>query len=319
MKIRLLRISICVGLLILLNGCTETTSVNTTLGDWTVKSELEGVGRSGAVSFVIGNTAYVGTGQDASKNALTDFWAYDPASNAWTQKASFPGKARSEAVGFAIGTKGYLGTGADAQGNLFRDMYAYDTYANNWQRVADFSGTARRSAVGFSLYDVGFIGLGFDGSERTDLWRYNPSANIWTQRKYFSNTARVGAIAFVVNNLAYVGMGSSAGNVRNDLWQYDMDQDTWTQRQSLPESIPSSAYGVSFTVNGIGYVVPGNTTDKNVLAYDPGRDSWAVKGSFEGASRTKAVGFAIGSRGYIVTGLAGNSPLDDCWAYNPLF
>src|SRR5258708_1592020 len=81
-----------------LQSCPKSTSTSAaTTGDWMRKSELNGVARSEAVSFTIGNLAYVGTGYDGT-NRLTDFWAYDPTANSWTQAASFTGTARNSAV-----------------------------------------------------------------------------------------------------------------------------------------------------------------------------------------------------------------------------
>ena len=78
---------LCLGWAGLLIGCGDSTTVST-LGDWTVKSAFDGVGRSGASSFVINNIAYMGTGVDNKSQLLQDFWAYDPAKNAWSQKAN---------------------------------------------------------------------------------------------------------------------------------------------------------------------------------------------------------------------------------------
>src|SRR4051794_10367712 len=83
---------------------------------WKQKANLP-FGRQGAVSFVIGSKAYVGTGDDSYiydpfKN---DFWEYNPADpncgGTWTQLAAFGGTKRRDAVGFSINNKGYIGTG----------------------------------------------------------------------------------------------------------------------------------------------------------------------------------------------------------------
>lgn len=48
-------------------------------------------------------------------------------------------------------------------------------------------------------------------------------------------------------------------------------------------------------------------------------NSWTQKADFGGTSRTSAVGFSIGNKGYIGTGLGGSLPfLKDFWEYNPV-
>ena len=65
----------------------------TILGNWKIRSEFNGVARSEAVSFVIGDSAFIGTGYDGT-NRLSDMWEYQPAQNNWVQKADFPGVPR---------------------------------------------------------------------------------------------------------------------------------------------------------------------------------------------------------------------------------
>ncbi|MVM34694.1 galactose oxidase [Spirosoma sp. HMF4905] len=320
MKVNAIVRSIGLGLFLLLQQCTpQSISLSPSTGDWNIRAELEGPARSAAVSFTIGNIAYIGTGLDVSNNSLADFWKYDPSRNAWTQVADFPGKARSEAVAFATRSKkGYLGTGMDAQGNLLRDFYEYDPTTNAWKRIADFSGSARRSATAFSMYDLGFVALGFDGSERADLWRYNSSANQWTERKYIGGPARVGAAAFVINNLAYVGAGSSQNVNLSDFWMYDPDNNIWTQRRNIPDAISASSGAVGFSIDNTGYFVTGSG-GRQVLVYNSVTDFWTEQRPFEGSSRSKAVGFAIGQKGYITTGSNGNTRFDDLWEFDPTY
>ncbi|HRX10351.1 MAG TPA: kelch repeat-containing protein, partial [Draconibacterium sp.] len=82
------------------------------MGNWSELSDFDGVPRSDAVGFSIGDKGYIGTGYDGD-DRLSDFWEYNPSQNYWTQKADFPGVARTGAVGFGIGDKGYIGTGYD--------------------------------------------------------------------------------------------------------------------------------------------------------------------------------------------------------------
>src|SRR6478609_2507194 len=103
---RVLSYALLVGSSLFLSyACTKsTTSTTDTIGNWVRKSDFDGVARSEAVSFVVGDTAYIGTGYDGSVR-LNDFWKYDVDNNYWIQRASMPGDARSSAVGFSTSTK----------------------------------------------------------------------------------------------------------------------------------------------------------------------------------------------------------------------
>ena len=74
-------------------ACTPGDPLTTSLlGNWVKRIGFDGNGRAGAVSFVIGDSAYVGTGFDGI-NKLNDFWEFNPATNSWKQIANFGGTA----------------------------------------------------------------------------------------------------------------------------------------------------------------------------------------------------------------------------------
>jgi hypothetical protein len=162
----------------LLVGCTDSDV--TTLGDWRTLAQFEGVGRSAAVSFVIGEVAYVGTGVNDKNDLLKDFWAFDQTRNAWTQVADFGGAARNSGVGFAIANKGYVGTGSDASYRLLKDFWEYNPGDNTWVQIATFYGAVRRNAVAFSVNNKGYVGTGHDGTNYLkDFWVYDPISCFW--------------------------------------------------------------------------------------------------------------------------------------------
>ena len=314
---------ICLGWGGLLIGCNTTTTVST-LGDWTVKSEFEGVARTGASSFVINNIAYMGTGLDNKSQRLQDFWAYDPAKNAWTQKANYGGVGRNFGVGFATSNnKGYIGTGINANGDLLKDFWEYDPATNRWRAVADFAGTARHSAIAFGIGAKGYIGTGNDGNYLKDMWSYDPAANTWLKVASYGGAKRVGAVAFVINNMAYVGTGNNNATQQKDWYMYDPATDVWTQKLDFTTDQASIArsYGIGFSINGKGYVTLGTGTSAGttVWEYDPSTDIWTSLGVFEGANRIYAIGFSINNRGYVTTGGSSTTAsYDDLWDFDPM-
>ncbi len=80
------------------------------LGNW-FRKDLPSYGgsiRTNAVSFVIGNVGYIGTGYTNEAVARAkDFWAYNAERQTWSQITPFPGTARNNATvddGRCIGT-----------------------------------------------------------------------------------------------------------------------------------------------------------------------------------------------------------------------
>jgi len=248
--------------------------------------------RGGSVGFSIGNLGYIGTGYGYIRNAFgckKDFWEYNPATDAWTQKADFGGEARADATGFSLGNKGYIGTGYIYGSTTHKkDFWEYNPAANTWIRKADFGGDARRYAAGFSICTAttnkGYIGTG----AAFDL---NPPQNF------------------------------------QDFWEYDPVTDTWLQKADFPGTARYAAAGFGigekgYLGSGINYVSSTEVTFyKDFYEYDPVADTWIRKADIGGLDRAFAVGFSVGSKGYIGTGNSpGTSPgglQNDFWEYNP--
>ena len=56
---------------------------------------------------------------------------------------------------------------------------------------------------------------------------------------------------------------------------------------------------------------------KDFWEYDPATNAWTQKADFGGTARDGAVGFSIGSKGYIGTGYDGTGSTKDFWEYTP--
>lgn len=198
---------------------------------WTQIATFGGTGRRGAVSFAIGGKGYVGTGSEAEGvgHKVSDFWEYDPSTDAWTRKADLPGPVRMFAVGFAIGDKGYLGTGATepeiVEDQRLDDFWEYDPAADEWTRKADFGGEARIWAAGFSMNGKGYIGLGTAGAaagvgKLPDIWGYDPATDSWTRMKEdWLVSTRLAPIGFSVGDRGFFGTGWDGEMDHRDLWE----------------------------------------------------------------------------------------------------
>jgi hypothetical protein len=91
--------------------------------------DLYAMVRQNAVAFVMGDFAYLITGNNGAER--TDTWKYDIANDFWYQETSFEGAAREGAVGFTIKVngedRGYVGTGRNGPINSgqWSDFYEF--------------------------------------------------------------------------------------------------------------------------------------------------------------------------------------------------
>ena len=194
---------------------------NPITNSWNTIASLPGDGRRGAVSFVINNEGYVGTGQTDFGNTST-FYKYSPVSNFWTQTPSLPGEARTSSVGLNIENKGYVGTGQTNFGSI-NDFWQFSATTNSWLQKSNVGPTNRQEAAGFSLNGLGYIGTGDDyssGNNFKDIWEYEPLNDTWTQIENFQGTARRYLVAFTHGNYAYAGLGTNGTNFK-DFWKFD--------------------------------------------------------------------------------------------------
>ena len=279
---------------------------------WTPKTDFEGVARSYAVGFSIGTKGYIGTGfyQDSSSHYCREFWEYDPVANVWTQKTDFGGTARSGASGFSIGSKGYIGTGFDGY-TYYKDFWEYDPAANTWTQKADFGGE-RWGASGFSIGSKGYIGTGSHGyTYYNDFWEYDPAANTWTKKTDFGGGWRYGASGFSIGDKGYIGTGNDSSLAKKDFWEYNPVLNTWTQKADVGGStVRRNAVG--FSIGTKGYIGTGfngagysGSYLNDFWEYDQSINTWTQKTDFSGTVRSGAVGFSIGTKGYVGIGSDG--------------
>ena len=208
-------------------------------GKWYRMSDFDGLARSYASSFTIGNKGYLACGYNGKTKPLSDVWEYDMDRDSWTQKADFPGVARNTATAMTINQKGYLGTGYDSE-NYLKDFWEYDPASNTWTQKADFPGSARYDATAFGINGKGYMGSGYDGNYLKDFYAFDPSTNSWTQIVSIGGSKRRGATSFVLDNIAYVCCGTNNGGYVDDFWKFDPSDGTWTQLRDMSDSSDES-------------------------------------------------------------------------------
>ncbi len=95
------------------------------------------------------------------------------------------------------------------------------------------------------------------------------------------------------------------------------DFEGWVHRSEFAG--PKRLAAVSFSINGKGYVGTGNSQDGVFIVYDdfweydPICDTWTRKADFPGGLRHRAIGFSIGGKGYLGTGVSTSGRMNDFW------
>jgi len=300
----------------LVSGCSSDDDSDD-VGNWLTSTVFDGVPRSSAVSFVIGNFGYVGTGYDGDKY-LNDFWKYDVDGGYWVQRADYPGEGRSSAVAFTANAQGYIGTGYNGTTEL-ADFYKYDPDANTWTAIANFGGTARRAAVGFNSTTAGYVGSGFDGTnDKKDFWKYLPATNTWEEQFGFGGNKRREGTTFTIGTKVYFGTGASNAINQTDFWVFETTTETWTRLRDLDyddDYTVERSSGSGMSIGNYGYIAGGDVS--SVWEYNPENDKWTKKTNFEGASRQDAVAISTDTRSFLLLGKYGNYYYDDMFEFKP--
>ena len=229
-----------------------------TQGVWRRMSDFDGVARSGASSFTIGNKGYICCGyRGSNRDYLKDLWMYDIEGNYWTQCADMPDEAvgRHKAASFALNGKGYVTTGAQREEpDYLADTWEYDPDTDTWTQKDDFGGGMRRGALGFAVGGYGYVGTGYDDNWLKDFYRFDPNAaegSQWTIVNGFPGYKREGGTAFVIDDYWMY-------DPETDLWYGDSDDD-YTPLTEANSGGSSRCVEASFSTGTQGFVLTGES------------------------------------------------------------
>ena len=229
---------------------------------WMPIKDFPGKPRRGAVAFSIGDKAYVGLGDGSGWEKLTDFWVYDPATDAWDSlRYEFPGVDRWGAVGFSLNGKGYVGTGlSSGEVDRIGDFYEF-TPGSGWTQVREATVNGRFDATVFTLGQE--VYMCFGEPDCRDVKKFSADTRTWTALRSlvperYPDITRSKATAVVISEKGEDVVYVFGGN--RDCWacRYDPRRDEWTEIKD--SGIPKLA--IYFTIGGELYGVGGFTTMK---------------------------------------------------------
>ncbi len=316
-------------------NCSSDTLVVITISNlvppscniWTQKANFTGAARytSGA-SFVIGHYGFTGCGTDGTTN-YKDFYKWNQSTNSWSAIANYPGAGCANTpVGFSIEGKGYVGLGYTGSG-VAGDLWQYDTLTSSWTQKASLPGSARYDASVFVIGHKAFIVGGSAGGQPylSDVWMYDAHQNSWKQMNNCPAGNVEGMAAFTIGNHAYIGGGWNGSNDLTSFWEYDSTNDSWTPIASIPVTNGLGGTARSFVIGSRAFICEGtdgsgSSTISSGYEYDTITKGWSVftNMSANGIARYYSVAFAIGSYGYIATGINSSGiSLSDLWQYYP--
>lgn len=112
-------------------------------------------------------------------------------------------------------------------------------------------------------------------------------------------------------------------------YRFNPDSATWTKLRRIANVDANQSYDDNYNIirsyasgfasSSKGYITcgsyGGNRTD--TWEYDYVNDVWTQKTSFEGTSRTQAIGFSVKDRLFVGTGASGSNFYDDIWEFKP--
>ena len=227
---------------------------------------IDGIKRS--VAFVVGNFAYIGTGEDNNSLWATDqIWEYDLINDGLYEIPGGFVDEREEAVAFAVGNYGYLGTGKDYNGQYQDDFYKFDRGSYTWSPISNYPGGAIQGGVSFTIGNYAYVGTGESaGNYLKTFFKYDPNTDSWTPIADFPGVGRIDAVAFVIEGEAYVGSGYDGFSTTSDFYKYDPNTDSWTQ---IDDAILSLSAGVGFSLESNGYIGTGNTGINSLYKLSP--------------------------------------------------
>jgi hypothetical protein len=301
----------------------EVWNFNTILNKWSLlANNLQPQSLSGAVGFNIDNKGYIVGGSNTSGSELrNEFWEFDSFDNYWEQLNFWTGIGRYDMVGFGLNTLGYIGLGSKASGySDLQEFWEFNPDKNTWNEKKSFSRKARHSAIAFNIGAKGYMGLG-NGAYK-DIWEYDQLNNHWRQIANFPGKIGDESVAFSINGNGYVGTGWAEVGHEKEFWQYNASTNRWKRKANFVGMGRTNAVGFAignkgYIGTGLGYGPYGKILG-DFWEYNTLNDSWTQKADFGGLPRFASVGFALGNRGYIYSGINFNGDLDDyLWEYNP--
>ncbi len=204
---------------------------------WTKISDFPSLERDDGTHFIIGNTAFCGTGFQVGFILSKELFAFDMATETWDTAGSLPnGMERQYACGFSSNNKGFI-FGGIAGSTYFNDVWMYDPLSKKWVGKSALPAVGRAGASCFVINDTAYIigGKTATASAINEVWAYNMSTDTWTSKDSLPLGPRWRAAAASYNSKGYLIFGRDASNhYSTELLEYNPATGNWTKIIDFP-------------------------------------------------------------------------------------
>jgi len=207
-----------------------------------------------------------------------------------------------------------------------------DTYYGNWRSISTLNAKGRANAssfvIGNNAYVVGGYGFYYVPTYFNTTWAFDTDDYSWHQCDTIPGAPRRAGAAFSIDGKGYYcgGIGVD-GQYYNDMFVFDPEKEPGSQWSKMEtDTFPNGGFydGISFTINGIGYVGTGITshhgTSGRYFRFDPSKPEgqrWsAVESASSAAERRGASVFVIDDCAYIIGGRSNNYRVASFECYN---
>lgn len=258
--------------------------------------------RGSIAAFGLNGKVYAGGGGTYPGNYQSDFYEYDPVTNAWTAKAAIPGQVRYGYTSFSDGALGHV-VGGWHEGATYQSLhYAYDPVANSWAaRLAhpttlSEANVNQAEGVGGGYVLGGTNASGACGGYYSTLRYYDQATNTWTNKASIPGGNRAFPITMMIGGYLYAGCGTVwAGGCNanySDFYRYDPVANTWAAMAAYPGN--PGAKQAFYAIGTMGYVMDGTS----LYIYDSVANSWSLSPCPVPSTFNACV--AVGGKGYFI-------------------
>jgi N-acetylneuraminic acid mutarotase len=291
--------------------------------NWIQIDDFPATERDDGTSFVIGDSAYCGSGLNSWWSTEGDFYGIDLTNDQWFTINSLPiGKERQYSIGFSGISKGYVFGGHNGT-SFLNDLWEYNPETDAWIEKPSLPSVGRSGSSCIVINDTAYIIGGETQTNQAinEVWAYDLINESWIQKNDlpFGNTWRSSATS--IDDLGYLIFGKDeANNFQNELYEYSTYADTWSMISTFPStgrayaalnSIGNKLY-ISFGIDSIG------NSHNDLWEYTLALNSWNILPGIPSLGRRGGMSFSKNNQIYYTTGInESNTRLKETWKFNP--
>lgn len=282
--------------------------------------------RASAVSFVVGDYAYVFGGRDIEGRYLNDLWRYDIANDTWVSMGTTPLQSRVNATACVYDDIAYIGLGFNGEygisSSYFKDWWSYDPDNGIWTQLKHYPDSATAKAICMVGEGELYVGYGFCWTYERNMYRYDVTTGCWSfidvhlDRHALTFPIRsFGGVGTTCQGRHFAGTGFRANSL--NWWGEFFSHGEWRKCKDVPGdkrtlAACTATHNFVYVIGGMH--VGGVNTDGRVLSdiqqYNPQSDTWCHVANLPDGGRMNHVAFCKGNR--IFVGLGENENIDVC-------